>query len=347
MRRTLTLSILLAAGLFGCGNDIGVTQTAKCNGQLEPGEDDVVDSPFDFDGDGYFDATNPNCAATYAADRLDCDDRHADVHPSGVEVTCNGLDDDCDADTIDDADADEDGYSACENDCDDANGAIHPNTAELQCNLVDDDCDTATLDGLDQDGDGYTECEDCADLAPKINPGTAEVSCNAIDDDCDETTLDAPDADGDGDDACSDCDDSDPTRFTGNEEVCDDGIDQDCDGIADNDCDYGGTWDLDSKISYSCAFGLVSLNFDKLVVTDLNPTIKFAGGGTQPGTMVGTINGAKEFDADNSIAGTCTETYRISGTFTAHDAFDATFTANYAGKCFDCANQSWSIHGVR
>ncbi len=345
MRRLYPWSLL---ALAACVNDIGITQTAKCNGQLEQAEDGVVDGPFDADGDGYYQADQ--CADAYPADRLDCDDKDPTVNPLGVEDACNGLDDDCDPDTIDDSDDDGDGYTACDDDCDDHQAQINPSQPEVECDLLDNDCDSATLDGLDQDADGYTECEDCADLAPKINPGTAEVACNDLDDDCDETTLDRIDVDGDGNSPCDaqpDCDDADPLRFVGNEETCDDGIDQDCDGVADNDCNYDGTWDLDQVVSYSCAFGLVSLNFDQVVVTDLDPTIKFNGGGTQPGQMVGSVTGTGEFDADNSLSGTCTETYSITGAFTDRSNFDATFTANYAGKCFDCANQSWEIHGVR
>lgn len=332
----------------GCASDIGVTQTAKCNGQLEAAEGDTVDAPFDADEDGFFTGDNAGCVATYPADRLDCDDQDADVNPNGVEEICNGSDDDCNPDTIDDSDDDDDGYPACGDDCNDQDAAVHPNAAEVECDLLDNDCDATTPDGLDQDADGYTECEDCADLAPGINPGTYESACNDIDDDCDAATPDAVDADGDGVSECDDdCDDSDPTRFPGNEEQCDNGIDDDCSGTADDGCDYGGTWELDTSISYSCAYGLVTYNFDQLVVTDLNPTIKFAGGGTQPGTMVGSITGSADFDADNQLPGSCTETYSIVGQFTSYNTFDATFTATYAGRCIDCTNQSYVIHGTR
>jgi hypothetical protein len=334
--------------LAGCGSDIGVTQTAKCNGQLEAAEGDRVDGPFDMDEDGFFTGDNAGCVATYPADRLDCDDQDAEVSPNGIEVVCNGLDDDCNDDTIDDSDDDDDGYWACSNDCDDQNPDVHPNAPETECDLIDNDCDAATPDGLDQDADGYTECEDCADLAPGINPGTYETVCNDIDDDCDATTADALDGDGDGVSQCDDdCDDSDPTRFPGNEEQCENGIDDDCDGKIDNGCDYGGTWELDTSVSYSCAWGLVSFNFDQLVVTDLNPTIKFAGGGTQPGTMVGSVTATGEFDADNQLAGSCTETYAIEGQFTSYNTFDATFTATFAGSCFDCAKQTYTFTGTR
>ncbi len=341
--RATTLGLLSLLG--SCASDIGVSQTAKCNGQLELAENDVVDSPFDEDGDGFYQADQ--CAGAYDADRLDCDDKDADVNPNGTEVTCNGDDDDCNEATIDDADEDDDGYSACDDDCNDNEATVNPGEPEIECDLLDNDCDDATLDGLDQDADGYTECEDCADLAPRINPGTVETTCNDIDDDCDELTADRPDGDGDGDDFCDDCDDNDPLRFTGNEETCDDGIDQDCDGTPDNDCDYGGTWDLDQVVSYSCAFGLVNLSFDQVVVTDMNPIIKFNGGGTQPGQMVGVVTGTGDFDADKQLSGTCTETYAIVGAFSDHDNFTATFTASYAGSCYDCRNQSWDITGVR
>ena len=302
MRRVHGWWVVLVAG--GCASDIGVTQTAKCNGQLEAAEGDTVDAPFDADQDGFFTGDNAGCVATYPADRLDCDDQNADVNPNGVEDICNGSDDDCNPDTIDDSDDDDDGYPACGDDCNDQDAAVHPNAAEVECDLLDNDCDATTPDAVDADGDGVSECDD-------------------------------------------DCDDSDPTRFPGNEEQCDNGIDDDCSGAADDGCDYGGTWELDTSISYSCAYGLVTYNFDQLVVTDLNPTIKFAGGGTQPGTMVGSITGSADFDADNQLPGSCTETYSVVGQYTSYNSFDATFTATYAGRCIDCTNQSYVIHGTR
>ncbi|MCO4744514.1 MAG: hypothetical protein KC912_06995 [Proteobacteria bacterium] len=75
-----------------------------------------MDSPFDADGDGFFDGANPGCAATYPPERLDCHDGNADANPEGFELTCNGIDDDCDEETEDSEDeVCDDGV---DNDCD-------------------------------------------------------------------------------------------------------------------------------------------------------------------------------------------------------------------------------------
>lgn len=343
------IPVSLVLGLAACGQDIAVTKDAVCDGQLQTAED-TVDAPFDADEDGYVDGTNSDCVAAYSAERLDCDDRNPDVHPDGTEVECDGLDNDCDAATLDAPDADGDGETACL-DCDDTNPLVYPGNAEVSCNTLDDDCDSTTVDGPDNDFDGYTACIDCDEFNPDINPGAAEIGCNGIDDDCNEITVDAEDADADGDDSCDDCDDHDPTRYWGNEEVCDDSIDNDCDGSTDEDCsvDYSGTWTLDQTIRYSCAFGLVNINFSEVFIEDLNPTIRVSstGTGSQPGTMQGSFTSATDFAADRTLSGSCDEIYEITGTFTSETSFSATFAASFVGSCFDCTAQSWTIEGTR
>ena len=151
----------------------------------------------DVDGDGF---SSP----------IDCDDDDPNVNPLAPEVFCNGVDDDCDPTTADDADADGDGISVCSGDCDDADASVFPGAVELLCNGIDDDCDPATLDGDDLDGDGVAGCDgDCDDTNPAVAPGLDEIDCNGLDDDCDPATVDAIDSDGDGVSVCDgDCDDT-------------------------------------------------------------------------------------------------------------------------------------------
>jgi len=84
----------------------------------------------DVDGDGY-------------TSMEDCDDDNAEVNPGQTEVPYNGLDDDCNPETLDD-DLDQDGFVLAE-DCDDNNAEINPNAEEIANNQIDEDCDGADL----------------------------------------------------------------------------------------------------------------------------------------------------------------------------------------------------------
>ena len=340
----------LLALTMGCQSDITVTETARCDGRLQTNEGEVVDAPFDQDGDGYFDANNLDCQDAYDPIALDCDDTDPDIHPGMAEVGCNGLDDDCNADTTDESDVDGDGFSACD-DCDDYNETIHPGASEIACNNIDDDCNADTLDFEDEDEDGWNECEDCDDWDPTIHPDAKEEMCNGVDDDCNDQTPDAIDEDGDGVDACDDCDDTDELASPALEEICDDGIDNDCDEEIDEECevDYTGTWVMDDSANYSCAWGLVSISVGQLNIYDANPVISVSTAGSQPGTMSGTFDSDTIFEADNVLSGGCTERYEIIGQFVAPDVLNATLSATYigGGSCFDCSNQSWTFTAYR
>jgi hypothetical protein len=73
----------------------------------------------DMDGDGYFDAENSCSSGT------DCDDNDQEVYPGATETLCNGIDDDCNAQTPD-------------------------QLAEICDNGIDDDCD-GDIDEADSD----------------------------------------------------------------------------------------------------------------------------------------------------------------------------------------------------
>jgi plastocyanin len=142
----------------------------------------------DADGDGFGDPTNPvecpdascACQPGLVSNNLDCDDTDANVNPGASEF-CNGVDDDCNGSTDDNAvdcidwypDNDGDGYGegggspvcACSApsghvdnglDCNDGDAGINPDAEEIPD------------DGIDQNCDG-SDKEDCCDTAGDAN----------------------------------------------------------------------------------------------------------------------------------------------------------------------------------
>ncbi|MCB9760960.1 MAG: FG-GAP repeat protein [Alphaproteobacteria bacterium] len=172
--------------------------------------DEPEDAPVwyaDGDGDGFGDPGDSvqacDAPTGYVADATDCDDTDAAVRP-GVNELCNGVDDDCDGETDEDAidadtwyqDTDGDGFGdadaprdACEQpsgfvendeDCDDATAAVNPGAREV-------------FDGLDNDCDGEPDVFNVADVA-----GWTVVGENGADGLADAVLV-TEDLDGDGD----------------------------------------------------------------------------------------------------------------------------------------------------
>jgi hypothetical protein len=347
-RRLCAFALLLSA----CPVEGNLRERPRCDGVLNSTEESVDDA-FDLDGDGYYDASDPDCQDTYAPEQLDCADREPTANPGGVEAACNEIDDDCDPATLDAPDTDSDGYTPCDGDCDDSQPLAAPNLNEIGCDGIDNDCDTATLDGADEDADGFTTCDDCDDEDADVNPATAEAICNGKDDDCNTLTLDGDDFDGDTWVHCFDCDDNDPLRYPTATEICEDGIDQDCTN-SDAACpppSWSGLWSHE-QINYSCADGQLVFNASSVSVLDNSPNISFTFvGGTSPGTTSGTVNGMN-FTSQYFIGGLCDELYEFDGSFTSEDTFTGTLTATFTDNlggwgCIDCTNQSWVLHGTR
>ncbi|MCB9766044.1 MAG: putative metal-binding motif-containing protein [Alphaproteobacteria bacterium] len=211
----------------------------NCDGAVDEG---VTTTWYgDADADGYGDdaAAVEACAQPdgTAAVGGDCDDGDPAFHPGAAEDDCADPNDyNCDG-SVGYADADGDGFAACE-ECDDDDPAIHPDAAEV-CDGVDNDCDALVDDDddsldtstqstfyMDDDGDGYgdpddavqaceapsgatTDSSDCDDADAAVNPAASEV-CDGVDNDCDALVDDDDDsldtstqatwyADGDGD----------------------------------------------------------------------------------------------------------------------------------------------------
>ena len=222
-----------------------------CDGEAD---DDAVDGATwytDADGDGYGDPDSAVWTCTPAegavSNASDCDDAEANTAPGATEL-CDGVDNDCDGATDEDA-ADASAWYADL----DADGAGDPSSAEIACERP---------SGTTDDGG------DCDDADPTAYPGADEV-CDGVDNDCDGATDEDPidgdryygddddDGFGDADDellACeppdgavadaTDCDDTDDLSYPGADELCDE-LDNDCDGSTDEDPVDGTTWYAD------------------------------------------------------------------------------------------------------
>ena len=196
----------------------------------------------------YFDGLQAPTAAVDAdgdgeAADTDCDDSDAAINSSATEVLYDGIDNDCNAATLDTVDADGDGENS-DTDCDDSDAAINSSAAEVLYDGIDNDCDPLTLDTVDADGDGENSDTDCDDSDAAINSSATEVLYDGIDNDCNAATLDTVDADGDGENTDTDCDDLDNSTYSGaaaNDSTTACMTDADGDGYGDVDGTTAGT----------------------------------------------------------------------------------------------------------
>ena len=193
----------------------------------------------DLDGDQMGDACDADWDGDGDANETDCAPRDGSVFHGQVE-SCNGLDDDCDAET-DEEDADGCVFYFWDEDADGYGVTLQ------KCLCGPSDAYQALRAG------------DCNDLDPEVNPGMVEVCGNGKDDNCNGSENDEGatgcvnfyedlDLDGWGTGAgkclcysqgdltakkVGDCDDQDPARNPGLDEKCLDQKDNDCDGQTD------------------------------------------------------------------------------------------------------------------
>ncbi|MBN2798826.1 MAG: hypothetical protein JXX28_06720 [Deltaproteobacteria bacterium] len=252
-----------------------------CDGDIDGAAVDALTWYADADRDGYGDPTSALDACALPVGHVgndgDCDDTDPATHPGAPEVDCADPSDyNCDG-SVGYADADGDGFAACE-DCDDSRADVRPDAEEV-CDQADNDCDgsvdeeatdapswhrdadhdgfgdpSVTLDACEAPSGYVASSDDCDDLHAASHPGGAEV-CDGHDNDCEGTVdLGASDAltwytDGDGDhygdDATARVACEAPAGAVSSGGDCDDtaasahpGGTEVCDGL-DNDCDGG------------------------------------------------------------------------------------------------------------
>jgi hypothetical protein len=120
--------------------------------------------------------------------------------------------------------------------------------------------------------------------------------------------------------------------------------------LDDQPINPAGSYSLFPGIYYSCAYGLVVLNYS---------TFNFLMNGTsmtvQPMmnagcTMTGTYNPQTGgFSASCIFYGSCNETYSLAGTFNPDNSWTGTWSVNFSGGwgCLDCSYQSKSLTGTK
>jgi len=177
-RSTATIAVL-AAFLAGCARSKAIEgdEVGECSDEMDNDDNGLVDcedpgceDSTECDGDAFVDRDGDG-----SPDEEDCAPTNPDISPDFDEVPYDGIDNDCDPDTLDD-DLDGDGYLGAE-DCDDHNPDVSPRELELPYDGLDNDCVAGTADD-DLDGDGLRVGEDCDDGDAAVGAGAA-TECRA------------------------------------------------------------------------------------------------------------------------------------------------------------------------
>ncbi len=213
----------------------------------------------------------------------DCDDSSPAYNPGATEADCTDPNDyNCDG-SVGYADADADGWAACD-DCDDTNATVNPDGTELPGDGLDSNCDGSETCYVDLDDDGYRPdttstvtgvgiaCDqtgealatdpagDCDDADATRNPGATEIVGDGIDENCDSDETCYVDADGDGyrpdetstvdsaDDDCADPGEALSTALTGD---CDDTSTAYNPGATEADCTDPNDYNCDGSVGYT------------------------------------------------------------------------------------------------
>ncbi len=109
-----------------------------------------------------------------------------------------------------------------------------------------------------------------------------------------------------------------------------------------------GTYTLNPSISYTCAYGLVDLQYTQFTFVDDDTTLVIHPAMNAEGYMTGSsaLNG--NIYASYYSPGSCSYLFTLQGNFIDNETWQAVFTVEFTGStCFDCYSQSWEITGTR
>jgi hypothetical protein len=166
MKRNLGILVLGLSALLGCDDSKGINPYQNC---------ETTKIYVDKDSDGYGTTEGEICIGVeipnnFALQPGDCDDNRKDINPSMKDL-CNGLDDDCNEDTLDGSGENPPlnnnqegvcaGYSqSCISGLWQDDITLIPTYEEIEsiCDLIDNDCDGITDQNMDFDNDGLTYC---------------------------------------------------------------------------------------------------------------------------------------------------------------------------------------------
>lgn len=144
-------------------------------------------------------------------------------------------------------------------------------------------------------------------------------------------------------------------------ETCDDGNQVAGDGCdascAIEACDPDGPWKLQGPaIAYTCCVGLVNVNIDSFIFSGDGASI--AGSPSNPVAMTGAATTCPkgEFANQGVLQGGCTETFKLTGSFTDANTWKGTYVIDFEGQqcsCFNgqlgvpCIDQSFPVTATR
>lgn len=265
------------ASVYPWTDEVEDQRDNNCNGRVDEG---FVKVRFwrDRDNDGYgnpdISRLQPRRPEGYVRNRLDCNDRDAEVNPAAIERP-DGYDNNCDGEVDDGVaatfyrDVDGDGYGTSaetieslepvpgyvsnDADCDDNNAGVSPD-AEERFDSVDNNCNGAVDEGFapsdyyeDSDGDGFGDPESYVSALERPEGYVADGTDNCVD--IANPTQGDVDNDGLGD-ACDPFTDSDGDEIQDSLDNCPvnynpNQYDRDNDGLGDA-CDSRNDLDPDN-----------------------------------------------------------------------------------------------------